>query len=37
MLDVVGLHEARARARVALRSIECELAVDELYRDVFEP
>jgi len=30
-------HGARAGARVALRSIECELAVDELYRDVFEP
>ena len=30
-------HQARAGARVALRSIECELAVDELYRDVFEP
>jgi len=30
-------HEARAGARVALRSIACELAVDELYRDIFEP
>ncbi len=35
--DSWSQREARSGARIALRSIDCDLVVDELYRGVFEP